>query len=86
MVRPSWVIDAWEHRNDNDFSAVNSDFSKLYDLKPFEGQKICFHGFATDEQQDMIDVLKNNGGTPAQLEDVDCSHVVRYSYNNSNMI
>lgn len=76
VVRPNWVLDAWERRNESDFSAIKIEFSKLYELQPFEGQKICFYGFANDEQQDMIDVLRTNGGTPAQLEDIDCSHIV----------
>lgn len=55
MVRPSWVLDAWQHRDDKDFSAVGNEFSKLYHLKPFEGRKICFYGFSNDEEQDMIE-------------------------------
>ncbi|XP_046807865.1 protein ECT2 isoform X1 [Lucilia cuprina] len=76
VVRPAWVYAAWERKNDIDFKATTEEFSKDHRLKAFEGQKICFFGFPADEHQHMIDVLKSNGGVPAELDDPECSHVV----------
>ncbi|XP_011293557.1 protein ECT2 isoform X2 [Musca domestica] len=76
VVRPHWVYAAWERRNETHFKATAEDFSKEHKLKAFEGQKICFFGFPADEHQHMVDVLKSNGGVPAELDDPECSHVV----------
>ncbi|XP_065079115.1 protein ECT2 isoform X2 [Ochlerotatus camptorhynchus] len=76
VVRPSWVVQAWQNRNDSNFVANVEEFTKSHRLKAFEGQKICFFGFPPEEHQHMVDVLKMNGGIPADLEDPECSHVV----------
>ncbi|XP_013101165.1 protein ECT2 isoform X3 [Stomoxys calcitrans] len=76
VVRPNWVYAAWERRNETDFKATTDEFSKDHKLKAFEGQKICFFGFPADEHQHMVDILKSNGGVPAELDDPECSHVV----------
>ncbi|XP_055621069.1 protein ECT2 isoform X2 [Toxorhynchites rutilus septentrionalis] len=76
VVRPSWVLNAWQHRNESQFVANVEEFTKSHRLKAFEGQKICFFGFPSEEHQHMVDVLKMNGGIPADLDDPECSHVV----------
>ncbi|XP_054086250.1 protein ECT2 isoform X2 [Zeugodacus cucurbitae] len=76
VVRPAWVYAAWERRDELQFRATTDDFSREHKLKAFEGQKICFFGFPTDEHQHMVDVLLSNGGVPAELDDPECSHVV----------
>lgn len=76
VVRSAWVYQAWENRDVPNFIAINEEFTKEHRLKAFEGQRICFFGFALDEHQHMVDVLKNNGGIPTELDDPECSHVV----------
>lgn len=76
VVRPSWVLDAWQNRNDPNFTVAAEEFTKGHRLKAFEGQKICFFGFPPEECQHMVDVLKMNGGIPTDLNDPECSHVV----------
>ncbi|XP_038117927.1 protein ECT2 isoform X2 [Culex quinquefasciatus] len=76
VVRPSWVEDAWSKRHDPNFTANVDEVLRPHRLKAFEGQKVCFFGFPPDEHQHMVDVLKENGGIPADLEDPQCSHVV----------
>ncbi|TMW51769.1 hypothetical protein DOY81_003150 [Sarcophaga bullata] len=76
VVRPGWVYAAWERKEEPDFKATTEEFSKDHRLRAFEGQKICFFGFPADEHEHMIDVLKSNGGIPAELDDPECSHVV----------
>lgn len=76
VIRACWVYDAWERRNDPSFSATEKLFTEEHRLKAFEGQRICFFGFPPDEHQHMIEILKVNGGTPTDLEDPDCSHVI----------
>lgn len=76
VVRPTWVHTAWEQRDAASFSATAVDHTAPHRLKPFEGQKICFLGFADDEHQHMIEVLVANGGVATQIDDPECSHVV----------
>ncbi|XP_053689992.1 protein ECT2 [Sabethes cyaneus] len=76
VVRPSWVLHAWQNREDPGLVANSEEFTKNHRLKAFEGQKICFFGFPPEEHQHMVDVLTMNGGIPTSLEDPECSHVV----------
>ncbi|KAH8234967.1 hypothetical protein KR032_006698, partial [Drosophila birchii] len=76
VVRPAWVYAAWSDRNSVEFDATQEVFTKTHRLKAFEGQKICFFGFPAEEHQHMVDVLLENGGVCAELEDPECSHVV----------
>lgn len=76
VVHPTFVLEAWERRNEVNFSATSSEFSRIHLLKAFDGQRICFFGFAPDEHQHMVEILKANGGIPTTLEDPECSHVV----------
>lgn len=45
-------------------------------LKPFQGARVCFHGFPEEEQRHMTEVLIENGGTHTDIEDPVCSHLV----------
>lgn len=77
-LRQQWIRDAWARRNEANFNANTEAFMKDYRLKVFEGQKICFMGFPADEHQHMADVLRMNGGTPTELDDPECTHVVSF--------
>ncbi|XP_037043790.1 protein ECT2 isoform X4 [Bradysia coprophila] len=76
VIKPDWVNEAWEQRDVNRFSPINADFTRPHKLKAFEGHKICFLGFATEEHDHMIDVLNRNGGVHATIDDPECTHVV----------
>lgn len=80
VVRPTWVQSAWERRNDAApaFDATTAAATAPHRLKPFEGQKICFLGFAVDEHQHMIEVLVANGGVSVEIDDPGCTHVVSF--------
>ncbi|KAH8398245.1 hypothetical protein KR215_001005, partial [Drosophila sulfurigaster] len=76
VVRPAWVYAAWSARDSLEFEATQDSFTKTHRLRAFEGQKICFFGFPAEEHQHMVDVLLENGGVCAELDDPECSHVV----------
>lgn len=76
VVRPAWINEAWNKRDQPKFLATSSDFQHNYKLKLFEGHKICFLGFPEDEKLHMIEVLKANGGKECEIDDVECTHVV----------
>lgn len=81
VIRSAWVYAAWEQRDKSEFKAKAKTFTDEHRLKAFEGQRICFFGFAPEEHEHMIDVLKLNGGITATLEDPECTHVVSYFIN-----
>jgi hypothetical protein len=58
------------------FKLFVSVVQMCYKLKPFHGAQVCFFGFPDDEKQHMMEVLQENGGTAAELEDPSCTHVV----------
>lgn len=76
VVRPAWIEAAWEQRDDPNFFANQNEFCELYKLKSFEGLRICFYGFSSEEHQEMVDILKMNGGIPTDIDDPDCTHLI----------
>lgn len=76
VVRPEWVHAAWEERDNLDFVATEDEFTRNHRIKRFEGQRVCFFGFSPEEHQEMVDILKSNGGIPVDLDDPTCSHVI----------
>ena len=75
------VVDKFENGRPEEVSElISSLFSFLPQvgdrLKPFHGARVCFLGFAEDERKHMEDILVENGGTPTDIEDPICTHVV----------
>lgn len=81
VIRSAWVYAAWEQRDKPEFKAKTKTFTDDHRLKAFEGQRICFFGFPTEEHDHMIDVLKMNGGITTGIDDPECTHVVSYHRN-----
>lgn len=76
VVRPTWIYAAWEQRNDPHFFANETAFCDSHKLKSFEGLRICFYGFSPEDHQEMVDILKANGGIPTDIEDPECTHLI----------
>lgn len=84
VVQSAWIEAAWQRRDEVDFSANDPQFIEDHKLKLFEGLRIGFYGFSTEEHQEMVEVLKTNGGIPADFTDPECSHLILA--NNVNQI
>lgn len=76
VLRPNWVYDAWTNRDLDKFVAVGEHFELSHRLKAFEGQRVCFHGFAPDDADNMVKMLECYGGINTDILDPECSHVV----------
>ncbi|BES95841.1 RhoGEF [Nesidiocoris tenuis] len=74
IMSVDWVHNSWAMRTQIGFNALNSLAENR--LKPFHGARVCFAGFAEDERKHMAEILVENGGTPTDIEDPACSHVV----------
>lgn len=59
------------------FFRVNFFLQMGHTLKIFEGTRICWVGISDDEVQQMNEILASHGGQVTQLDDPDCTHVVR---------
>ncbi|XP_067014278.2 protein ECT2 [Anabrus simplex] len=75
IMSEAWVDACWEKRDCPGVSAVSEEMMEQK-LKPFHGAHVCFYGFSDEERLHMTEVLQENGGTPVELEDPRCSHVV----------
>lgn len=51
-----------------------------YKLKPFHRARVCFLGFPDEEKSHMVEILKENGGEPVDLDDSTCTHLVSQHY------
>ncbi|KAJ6641054.1 Protein ECT2 [Pseudolycoriella hygida] len=76
VIKPEWVREAWEQRDDENFLPTDENFTLPHKLKHFEGFKMCFLGFATEEHNHMIDMLHTYGGIHTTIDDPDCTHVI----------
>lgn len=76
IMSPKWVLDAWENRNDMTLRVTQDKFLADHKLPPLHGARVCFVGFSVEETEHMRDVLTENGGTPVQVDDPSCTHVV----------
>lgn len=76
IVRPTWIYAAWERRDDPNFFANETEFCESYKLKQFEALRICLYGFSPEEHQEMVDIMKANGGIPTDIDDPECTHLI----------
>ncbi|CRK99989.1 CLUMA_CG013280, isoform B [Clunio marinus] len=76
VVRSSWVLNAWENRNEAEFSATNETFTTNHRLKIFEGCRVAFIGFPDFEKANMADLLRSYNGIETTSDDDTCTHKV----------
>ncbi|XP_046428578.1 protein ECT2 isoform X3 [Neodiprion fabricii] len=76
IMSSDWVLELWNARDDVASSSSNDKLIADYKLKPFFGAKVCFFGFPDDEKTHMYEVLQQQGGEPAEIDDPNCTHVV----------
>uniref|UniRef100_A0A023GGI2 Putative guanine nucleotide exchange factor pebble n=1 Tax=Amblyomma triste TaxID=251400 RepID=A0A023GGI2_AMBTT len=75
IMKKEWVLKAWAHRDDKDFSATSEDMMKLR-LEAFKGVQLAFLGFAPDEQKHMEEVALANGAMVGEPTDANCNFLV----------
>ncbi|XP_077516271.1 epithelial cell transforming 2 pebble isoform X2 [Amblyomma americanum] len=75
IMKKEWLLKAWAHRDDRDFSATSEDMMKLR-LEPFKGVQMAFLGFAPDEQKHMEEVALANGAVVEEPTDAGCNFLV----------
>lgn len=76
VVRSSWVLEAWNCRNEQAFSAKSETFTAEHRLKIFEGCRVAFIGFPDVEKANMVDLLRKYNGIETSSDDDTCTHKV----------
>ncbi|XP_020288889.1 protein ECT2-like isoform X2 [Pseudomyrmex gracilis] len=76
IMSADWVVALWNARDDVYSYAFDEELIATYKLKPFYETKICFFGFPEEEKRHMYEVLEQQGGEPAEIDDPNCTHVV----------
>ncbi|XP_012254951.2 protein ECT2 isoform X2 [Athalia rosae] len=76
IMSMDWVTALWDARDDLTSFGSNDKLIAAHKLKPFFGAKVCFFGFPDEEKKHMCEVLQQQGGEPAEIDDPNCTHVV----------
>ncbi|CAN7996016.1 unnamed protein product [Ixodes hexagonus] len=60
IMRKEWLLEAWKHRDEPDFSATNETMMQMR-IETLRKCKVAFLGFSEDEQKHMEEVAIANG-------------------------
>ncbi|XP_037290789.1 protein ECT2 [Rhipicephalus microplus] len=75
IMKKEWLLEAWAHRNEKDFSVTSESMMKLR-LEAFRNLQLAFLGFADDERQHMEEVALANGAQVVEPTDPGCNFLV----------
>ncbi|KAK7066443.1 Protein T2, partial [Halocaridina rubra] len=75
VMGEEWVHAAWAHR-DEVSARANTEAMDKYKLKVFHNLRIVLIGFPSEEQVQMEDLVKQNGGFLTTIDDATATHVV----------
>jgi len=70
------VLDAWQNRDNAEFSAKEESFTTGHRVKIFEGCRVAFIGFPENEKANMVDLLRSYNGIETASDDDTCTHKV----------
>lgn len=76
VVRSSWVLEAWDRRNEEGFTARNDKYTIDHKLKIFENCRVAFIGFPEHERVNMSNLLRSYNGIETTSDDETCTHKV----------
>ncbi|XP_018120008.1 epithelial cell transforming 2 S homeolog isoform X3 [Xenopus laevis] len=76
IMRADWIIQAWEKRNELDFSATNEEFKNQFKVSPFQDCILSFLGFSDEDRVGMEEMTEMQGGTFLPVGDEKCTHLV----------
>ncbi|KAG8445174.1 hypothetical protein GDO86_010083 [Hymenochirus boettgeri] len=76
IMRAEWIIQAWERRNELDFSATNEEFKNEFKVPPFQDCILSFLGFSEEDRINMEEMTIMQGGKFLSVGDEKCTHLV----------
>lgn len=76
IMRPGWIYEAWERRNEQCFCAADDDFRNEFKVPPFQDCILSFLGFSDEEKHSMEEMTEMQGGTYLPVGDERCTHLI----------
>ncbi|XP_061095254.1 protein ECT2 [Conger conger] len=76
ILTPQWIHQAWERRNEVNFSAGDEDFRTEFKVPPFQDCVLSFLGFSPEEKANMEERTLKHGGRYLEAGDEKCTHMV----------
>uniref|UniRef100_UPI0037E9834E protein ECT2 isoform X3 n=1 Tax=Semicossyphus pulcher TaxID=241346 RepID=UPI0037E9834E len=76
ILTPSWILKAWEQRDDVHFHAGEEEFRTEFKVPPFQDCILSFLGFSDEEKVNMEERTLKHGGCYLEVGDERCTHMV----------
>ncbi|XP_057596058.1 protein ECT2 isoform X4 [Hippopotamus amphibius kiboko] len=76
IMKPEWIYEAWERRNEQDFCASVDDFRNEFKVPPFQDCILSFLGFSDEEKTNMEEMTEMQGGNYLPVGDERCTHLI----------
>ncbi|XP_034036252.1 protein ECT2 [Thalassophryne amazonica] len=76
ILTPSWILKAWERRDDVSFHAGEEEFRTEFKVPPFQDCILSFLGFSEEEKANMEERTLKHGGCYREVGDERCTHMV----------
>ncbi|XP_030072710.1 protein ECT2 [Microcaecilia unicolor] len=76
IMKPDWILKAWEKRDELDFSAAADGFKNEFKVPPFQDCTLSFFGFLDEEKASMEEMTERQGGKYLPVGDGRCTHLV----------
>ncbi|XP_019132298.1 protein ECT2 isoform X3 [Larimichthys crocea] len=76
ILTPSWILRAWERRDDVYFHAGEEEFRTEFKVPPFQDCVLSFLGFSDEEKANMEERTLKHGGSYREVGDERCTHMV----------
>ncbi|XP_023272299.1 protein ECT2 isoform X2 [Seriola lalandi dorsalis] len=76
ILTPSWILKAWERRDDVYFHAGEEEFRTEFKVPPFQDCILSFLGFSEEDKANMEERTLKHGGGYREFGDESCTHMV----------
>ncbi|XP_022614964.1 protein ECT2 isoform X2 [Seriola dumerili] len=76
ILTPSWILKAWERRDDVYFHAGEEEFRTEFKVPPFQDCILSFLGFSEEDKANMEERTLKHGGGYREVGDESCTHMV----------
>ncbi|XP_064791506.1 protein ECT2 isoform X2 [Oncorhynchus masou masou] len=76
ILTPTWIHQAWEHRDDVKFHAGDEEFRTEFKVPPFQDCALSFLGFSDEDKTNMEERTVKHGGSYLEVGDEKCTHMV----------
>ncbi|KAL2089723.1 hypothetical protein ACEWY4_014411 [Coilia grayii] len=76
ILTPSWILKAWEHRDNINFHAGDESFRTEFKVPPFQDCVLSFLGFTEEDKANMEERTLKHGGHYLEVGNEKCTHMV----------